>query len=379
MPDASPAFHFAGLGSLAKKSATASASLVATLDDLANVGSVVWSVASTDETGTVPTLVASGPKGSICTFTVGAAGTAGLLQATINGGIDPQTEQPSAAMTATAKWKVPTHFAVLEVGCVGEEMQSDPAYGSTAIVNASVRALDSLAGGALLDNITFPDGALKFGITQAPRTTAGVGNAGRIEAQAGSGAHAGGTLYVAGGDPGDAAHKSGEVGFDLGVVATGDGLTGGFNLKAVGDTALTFTYDDGSISSLSGMRCSGGALSARLLIDQEVGFTGQFGCRQPALADPGVAAVIDWAKGNTQRLGPISANCNPLTFTGAIDGYLYTITILQDGVGGWAVTWGPSFKFGLLSSTVDATASASTVWQFVSIAGNLVATTRNVY
>ncbi len=379
MPSASPAFHFAGLGSLAKKSTTAGASLVATIDDLSNVGSVAWSVAATDETGTVPTLVTSGPKGSVCTFTVGAAGTAGILQATINAGIDPQTEKPSAAMTATAKWFVPTTVKGLEVGCIGEEMQSDPTYGSAAIVNTAVRALDALAGGAISGSLTFPDGAGKFTVTQAARATAGVGNAAHIQGQAGSGANAGAVMNIAGGDPGDAAHKSGEVVVDLGVVATGDGLTGGFNLKAAGNTALTFVVDDGSISSLSGVRCSGGALAARLLISQEVGFTSQFGCRQPPLADPGVSAVIDWADGNTQRLGPISANCNPLTFTGAIDGYTYTLAILQDGVGGWAVTWGVSFKFGLFSNVVDVTASASTVWQFVSIGGNLVATTRNVY
>ncbi len=379
MPSASPAFHFTGLGSLEKASFSPGATFHATLDDLANVGSIAWSVAATDETGTVPTLTTSGPKGSSVSGVVGAAGTAGLLQATINAGIDPQTGQPSAAMTATAKWYVPTAVKGLEVGCVGEEMQSSPQYGSTAIVNAPIRALDAVAGGYLSDLIQFPDGANKFAIGQLSRANAGVGNAARLEAQAGSGPNDGGRIGISGGSPGDAAHKNGVVRIDLGPVASGDGLTTSLEINPDAGVALTLTYDGGSISSVPGVRCSGGVLSSRLLFGQEVGFESQFGCRQPALADPGAMAVIDWAKGNTQRLGPISANCNPLTFTGAIDGYLYTIAILQDGVGGWAVTWGTSFKFGLFSNVVDVTASASTVWQFVCIAGNLVATTRNVY
>ncbi len=149
MPTASPAFHFTGLGSLEKASFSPGATFHATLDDLANVQGVTWSIASTDETGTVPTLTTSGPKGSSVSGVVGAAGTAGLLQATVNAGIDPLTEQPSAAMTATAKWFVPTTIAGFEVGCVGEEMQSHSKFGSTGVVNAPIRALDAVSTAAL--------------------------------------------------------------------------------------------------------------------------------------------------------------------------------------------------------------------------------------
>jgi hypothetical protein len=109
MATASAAFTFTGAsGSLARLDASASASVVATLDNLAGVSSIAWSVYATDETGGTYTLVASGPSGSICTFTSGIAGTAGILQCTINGGVNPTTGDVDATMTKRAKWQVKT-------------------------------------------------------------------------------------------------------------------------------------------------------------------------------------------------------------------------------------------------------------------------------
>ncbi len=326
------------------------------------------------------TWVASGPKGSVVTFTVGAVGTAGLLKATINAGIDPQTGQPSAAMSATAKWWVPTTVKALEVGCVGETTQSDPTYGSTAITNAVVRDLDALAGGAISGPLVFPDGAGEFSLTQAARGSAGAGNAAVVKAQAGLSTNDGGTLTLSGGDRAGATKRQGDTRIDLGPVASGDGLSGKFKLlNGVSGSALELQYDDGSISTLAAMRVGGGDLGPRLIVAQEVGFTNQFGSRPIAITNPGASYAIDWSKGNVRDLGPLAADINPLTFTGNVDGFIYTISFVQDGIGGWAVTWHTSFKFGLISNTVDGTVSKVTVFQFLSRGGNLVALNRNVY
>ncbi len=142
---ASAAFSFTGgTGSLARFDASASTSVVATLDDLSGVSSVAWSVYATDETGGTYTLVASGPSGSICTFTSGAAGTAGILQCTINGGVNPTTGNVDATMTKRAKWQVKT-AAGYDIGVVGEELEHDPTYGSTVITNNIARNMTASA------------------------------------------------------------------------------------------------------------------------------------------------------------------------------------------------------------------------------------------
>ena len=142
---ASAAFSFTGsAGSLLRLDASASASVVATLDNLAGVSSVAWSVYATDETGGTYTLVASGPSGSICTFTSGIAGTAGILQCTINGGVNPTTGNVDATMTKRAKWQVKT-AAGYDIGVVGEELEHDSTYGSTVIINNIARNMSASA------------------------------------------------------------------------------------------------------------------------------------------------------------------------------------------------------------------------------------------
>jgi len=140
MTTVSPAFTFSGVGtSLGKKSVAATTSFSATLDSIAGVNNVAWSVTSTDET-TDPadyTLVPSGTKGETVTFTSGAEGTAGILTCTVNSGVDPQTGSASTDMTASAKWYVATNG--LEVGCVNETTQSDPTFGWTGMINAAIR------------------------------------------------------------------------------------------------------------------------------------------------------------------------------------------------------------------------------------------------
>ena len=142
---ASAAFSFTGsAGSLLRLDASASASVVATLDNLQGVSSIAWSVYATDETGGTYTLVASGPSGSICTFTSGIAGTAGILQCTINGGVNPTTGNVDATMTKRAKWQVKT-AAGYDIGVVGEELEHDSTYGSTVIVNNIARNMSASA------------------------------------------------------------------------------------------------------------------------------------------------------------------------------------------------------------------------------------------
>ena len=163
---ASAAFSFTGAaGSLLRLDASAATSVVATLDDLSGVTSVVWSVAGTDETGGTYTLVASGPSGSVCTFTSGAAGTAGLLQCTINGGVNPATGDVDLTMTKKAKWQVKT-AAGYDIGVVGEELEHNPTYGSTVIVN-------NIARNMLASASTFADNVFRvYGSSDATKLVA---------------------------------------------------------------------------------------------------------------------------------------------------------------------------------------------------------------
>lgn len=148
MATASAAFTFDGAaGSLLKLSTTASATVTATIDSLDGVSTIAWSVASTDESMAPGdyTLTTSGPKGSVVTLTSDAAGTAGILQCRINGGINPQTGAAEAAYTKRAKWHVPTAGG-LEVGCIDEAFESDPVYGTTGLINAAVRSVGGGSG-----------------------------------------------------------------------------------------------------------------------------------------------------------------------------------------------------------------------------------------
>lgn len=146
----SPAFTFTGAsGSLARFDAPASTTVTATLDDLTGINSVAWSVVGTDETGGTYTLTTSGTLGSVASFTSGAAGTCGILQCTVNGGVNPATGDVDETMTATAKWSVPTAGG-LHVVAAGEDMEHNSTYGWTGPVNAGIRAA-SLASGSFSD------------------------------------------------------------------------------------------------------------------------------------------------------------------------------------------------------------------------------------
>lgn len=140
MTTVSPAFTFSGVGtSLAKKIVTSSTSFSATLDSVAGINSVAWSIVGTDDSTTASTytLVTSGTKGETVTFTSAGAGTAGILSCTVNGGVDPQTGSVSTDMTASAKFYVSVNG--LEVACVNETTQSDSTFGWTGFINALIR------------------------------------------------------------------------------------------------------------------------------------------------------------------------------------------------------------------------------------------------
>jgi hypothetical protein len=151
---ASPAFTFTGAsGSLARLDTTAGATVTATLDNLAGVGQVTWSVVGTDDAGGTYTLATSGPLGSVCTFTAGSAGTAGGLKCTVNAGLDA-TGAADATLSATAKWSVPT-AAGFHVGFAGENAEHNSTYGWLSIVNDVAR--NAVVGGGS----TFADNAFR--------------------------------------------------------------------------------------------------------------------------------------------------------------------------------------------------------------------------
>jgi hypothetical protein len=137
----SPQFRINGGAAGVKASVAASGAIVATLDSTDGVRSVSWSLIGTDETTEIAdyTLVQSGSVGQTVTFTAGAAGTAGIIRAEINGGQDLQTGMASDNTRATGKWYVVTADG-LEVGCVNEQYESDATFGWTGIINTAIRS-----------------------------------------------------------------------------------------------------------------------------------------------------------------------------------------------------------------------------------------------
>ncbi len=133
------------------KSVAASSTVTFTLDSTDGVRTCVWEVISTDETSATSsyTLVQSGSVGQTCTTAALGAGTAALVKVKINGGIDPATGLLDPDTTiATAKFYVPLANG-LQVGCAGEEFETDATVGTTGLQNAGIRAADALSGGAL--------------------------------------------------------------------------------------------------------------------------------------------------------------------------------------------------------------------------------------
>lgn len=146
---ASPLFRMNGAQPGSKLSLAADTTLTATIDNLDGVNFVEWSIASTDEESSPDdyTLVTSGSKNESVQFVVLGLGTAGLLRSTVNHGVDPRTGNFSTAMSTTAKFFVETESG-FEVGTAGEQLESDPTFGSTGITNAVVREVDAFASSA---------------------------------------------------------------------------------------------------------------------------------------------------------------------------------------------------------------------------------------
>lgn len=142
----SPIFRINGGTAGVKASVSASTSTSATLDSTDGVRSVTWSVVGTDDTTSAGsyTLVQSGSVGQTVTFTSGAAGTALILRAEINGGVNLQTEQADPTTRATAKVYVPAANG-REVFCVNEQLESSATYGWTVPLNALARGLATVS------------------------------------------------------------------------------------------------------------------------------------------------------------------------------------------------------------------------------------------
>lgn len=295
---ASPAFHFGAQASLLKYAASASASVVATLDSITGVNQVTWSVIGTDDTRTIAsyTLTPSGSVGQTCTLTAGAAGTAGILQCTINGGNDSQTGLPSAATSTTAKWYVLTASG-FEVGCLNEQMESSATTGWAGVVNALARAgggAPSGAAGGHLDG-TYPDPDLSEDI-ERPAVT-GATNGAQFYFAGGAAVDGDGGGFYADGGAASGTGDGGDIGFTGG--ATVDGLGGAFS--AVGGAATTGT--GGAIDLISGGASSGGESGVVTIKSGDV--AGGGGVVANVIVDAGAGS--GGAVSNVVKVGTINA------------------------------------------------------------------------
>lgn len=187
-------------------SVSASASFFARLNSTANVDSTVWAVLSTDDVGTAPALTPSGIVNSQVTGTAGAAGTAFILQATINGGIDKTTGKSNpATTTTTARVGVPTSVG-LQVICFDEHAEAGAQWW-LPFVNAAIRGAGNASGGNLsLFGTSVTIGANGSHITLNSTGVTVVGPGGSVMETAG-----GGTLGFYGATPVVQASRSGQL------------------------------------------------------------------------------------------------------------------------------------------------------------------------
>lgn len=158
---ASPRFRLNGGAPCAKASVAAGSLVTATLEDRSGVDFVEWSILTTDETSSVASysIAQSGPSGSCATWKALGPGTAGLVQARINGGLDKATQMPKPSVTlARAKFYVPT-AAGREVLCAGETLESDPSSNFVGVVNALIRGAPDAKEGVTRKQLVIVAGA----------------------------------------------------------------------------------------------------------------------------------------------------------------------------------------------------------------------------
>ncbi len=146
----SPRFSISGNPVGIKAQVAAGGAVIATLDDIAGVAPVAWSIDATDDQHAPSdySIVVSGNVGQTATLTAGGVGTAGSLRCQVAGGTDPRTGSWSPAMEFAVKWFVPT-AAGLEVMVAGEtaptNLLGSPTHGAVAELNQSIRAQKQLA------------------------------------------------------------------------------------------------------------------------------------------------------------------------------------------------------------------------------------------
>lgn len=150
---ASPSFRINGNAVGTPASVAAAGAVTATLDSTDGVRQVQWSISSTDETTVAAnyTLVQSGSVGQTVTCTALTAGTAAILRAKINNGLNIATglNDPNGTQ-ATGKFYVPT-TAGFSVGCVNEIVENDAVFGWCGIINPLLRAAPA---GAIVTSVS---------------------------------------------------------------------------------------------------------------------------------------------------------------------------------------------------------------------------------
>jgi hypothetical protein len=378
MATASPSFTFSGVVTpLAKKTVATATSFSATLDDISGVTSVAWSIVSTDDS-TLPanyTLVTSGIKGSTVTLTSLGLGTAALLSCTINGGIDPQTEAVSTAMTATALFEVLlTNTGT--VGVVGETTQRDGVFGSLVFLNGLAR-LVSTAASSTVASITAGTGIAVTGTVTVPivSATASSGAAAGTMSAADytklSGVGAGATVASIG--AGTSTTVGGTAAIPVINVTASSGAVAG-SMSAAHYTLVNNATSSATANTIGKRGASGeiayGAVTADNLI---VGGSGDSTFSSTIALTP----FVDTYAANVAMRGKDGGKHN-ITLTGNIvfdpptfysNGARIIVFIRQGGAGSYTATWttgagGFYFPTGYSGTLVSAVAGTADVFIF---------------
>lgn len=167
-----------------------------------------------------------------------------------------------------------------------------------------------------------------------------------------------GTLYCVTDESNVIERSNGSVWQTFGAAGGGD-VTGP-GTSVMDDAIILWDGTGGTLVQDSGVTIA--ALIAQALSDGASVFA-----PVPAeynVGDVSGAKTINWTNGNHQRLRLTGDTV--LTFLGGEVGASYRLILLQDGTGGWAVTWPPSVAFeDDTAPTLDTTANGMTLGSFV--------------
>jgi hypothetical protein len=174
-----------------------------------------------------------------------------------------------------------------------------------------------------------------------------------ITKRAGTGANVGAARSIAAQDGQNVAAGTNNNGGNLvlrsGAVGTGGsgGTNGSVTIGTGALDRIQCTATDIGINANGTAIITGGlSVSANALVTGALGVGGQSSEAIDAISPFAASITIDATKGNHHEIATMTANITSLDMTGAVAGSMHTVETVNNGTGGFTITWAAKFKFG---------------------------------